>query len=529
MASASFLLSECLEIIFSKLTEYPSSDVKINVPTKDLYSCTLVSRHWCRVATPLLYAYPFHHFRYNYSRQNYYKLIRTLLSCIQQFDKNVLQLPHNDINSNITFNYIPLIRGLVFNKFMFRTKLICDEYNKRIWLSEYNLKNISDTSIITIMDNLIKFICKHCNNLTTLEFSFLIRNDDDIIKLLTLKGHNGESKLSNLKELYYPRHILYSQNINILNSFYLSPLNNVHNLKLLYVCKDGFNSDTKARLLSKFISSQKMLQHFILSGTIKYENEYNFDNEEVLANFFNKLLYNDNNDYSFIINSLTTQSETLQILEFIDLGNIIINLNSLQSFKNIRKLKLDKCMINDLHYWLMDLKNLKVFEITKYDTTESSLFKLIQSIQSITSNLAKLIINDECEFNDYTELYKQIPLYLYSLTHLKLPHILVLELIPIFNSCTNLVYLSVVLLEEETEMLNRLGKSVPKTLKRIQFRKLLGTSRISAPYELLEAFLEACVNNGSILKYVEYECKDLEKSNDNVTERYGIKVIKYSK
>jgi hypothetical protein len=525
---ASFLLSECLEIIFSKLTEYPSSDIKTNVPTKDLYSCTLVSRHWCRISTPILYAYPFHHFRYNYSRDDYYKLIRTLLNCFSQFNESALQIPHYDKISNIssTFNYIPFIRGLVFNKFMFRSTFICNEYNKGIWLSEYDHKNISYTSTLFIMKNLTKFICKHCNNLTTLEFSFLINNDDDIIKLLTFKDHNGKNKLSNLKELYYPRHVIYSG--NSLNNHYFSPSNDVYNLNVLYVCKGGFNSDKKALSLSNFISSQKMLQHFILSGTIKYENEHNVDNDEVLANFFSNIFINRDSGFIInIINALSTQSESLEILEFIDLGNITINLSSLQLFKNIRKLKLNKCMINNLHFWLMELKNLEVFEILMHGGTE---FSLIQLIKSISSDLTKLVIYDDHELIDYTDLYKQIPLYLHSLTHLELPQIFAFELISIFKSYSKLVYLSVILLlSKESIILNRLGESIPKTLKRIQFRKLLGTSHISITFESLEIFLEACVNSNSSLKCVEFECKNLENHNDNVTERYGVKIIKYCK
>jgi hypothetical protein len=525
---ASFLLSECLEIIFSNLTEYPSSNIKTNVPTKDLYSCTLVSRHWCRISTPLLYAYPFHHFRYNYSCDHYYKLIRTLLNCFSQFNENALQIPHNDKISNIssTFNYIPFIRGLVFNKFMFVSTYICGEYNKGIWLSEYDHENMTEKSTTSIMKNLIKFICKHCNNLTALEFSFSINDYDDIIKLLTFKDNNGKNKLSNLKELYYPRYILYPQNYNLLNRIYSFPFNDVYNLSLLYVCRGGFNTDEKALSLSKFISSQKMLQHFILSGTIKYENECNIDNQEALVTLSDKLKSRRRTRYSFIISSLSTQSESLQILEFIDLGNISINLSSLQLLKNIRKLKLNKSMIINLHFWLMELKNLEVFEIVMHGGTE---FTLIQLIKSISSDLTKLVIYDDHELIDYTDLYKQIPLNLHSLTHLELPQIYESELISIFKSYNKLVYLSVILLSKESAILSRLGESIPKALKRIQFRKLTGTTRISITFRSLEIFLEACINNNSSLKYVEFECRNLENYNDNVTEQYGIKIIKYSK
>src|SRR5271170_206225 len=89
--AASFLLSECLERIFSNLLDnnlIPGNYTSNKTSTKDLHSCTLVSRHWCRISTPILYAYPFHSLRntnllidYEY-HPDYFKLFRTLLSCI---------------------------------------------------------------------------------------------------------------------------------------------------------------------------------------------------------------------------------------------------------------------------------------------------------------------------------------------------------------------------------------------------------------------------------------------------------------
>src|SRR5436189_5942848 len=82
---ASFLLSECLENVFSNLIKHPNNCPNIKLPTKDLYSCTLVSRHWCRISTPFLYAYPFHSLNNSWVPIGlYYKLIRTLLNCIPQ-------------------------------------------------------------------------------------------------------------------------------------------------------------------------------------------------------------------------------------------------------------------------------------------------------------------------------------------------------------------------------------------------------------------------------------------------------------
>src|SRR5436305_13306599 len=92
----SILLPDCLEKIFMNLINRSDPIFSNSIETyeiKDLYSCTLVSRYWCRISTPLLYSYPFRYFRYltlnkksetGKDAQDYYKLIRTLLNCIPQ-------------------------------------------------------------------------------------------------------------------------------------------------------------------------------------------------------------------------------------------------------------------------------------------------------------------------------------------------------------------------------------------------------------------------------------------------------------
>ncbi|PKC16213.1 hypothetical protein RhiirA5_493957 [Rhizophagus irregularis] len=534
---ATFLLSECLEIIFSKLTEYPSNDIKKNVPTKDLYSCTLVSRHWCRVSTPLLYAYPFHHFRFNYSQINYYKLIRTLLSCIpkieiKQIYKQTLQIPflkikNSKTNNNLsTFNYISFINGFIFSEMILETQMICNHYNKEIWLIEYKPKRITNESTITIMNYLIEFMCKHCNNnLIIFEFSSDIKYNinDDIIKLLNFNDYVGKSKLSNLKELYY-----HSSSLNRYgNNFDLYLSNNICNLNLLFICYNGIKSIKIANILSQFISSQKMLKHFILSG-FESKNKSNFN---LIHLFFHDY-------YNLVINSLSTQNQSLQILEFrhfifeyLD-ENVI---NSLQSLKNIRILKLFKCENLDfLHSWIKYLENFEVFEITMINNliilNSTILIQLIKSFQSIQSNIfTKLIINDDNEENDYTQLFQQIPLYLYSLTHLELPKICPPELISIFISCTKLVYISVLLLlnnELLMEILENLGESVPKTLKRIQFKRLSGNIHLTISLELLTFFLKGYANNVGILEYLELGNKG--NPINIITKQFGVQIIEYS-
>src|SRR5437868_725649 len=139
----SAVLPECLEKIFLNLFNYSkptlyefvSAKKTCDYEIKDLYTCTLVSRYWCRVSTPLLYSYPFHLFRHlNYKKpkseigkdvQDYYKLIRTLLSCIPQSEieeivnstcakESSTAISYSQQGSP-TFNYVTFLRELHFD------------------------------------------------------------------------------------------------------------------------------------------------------------------------------------------------------------------------------------------------------------------------------------------------------------------------------------------------------------------------------------------------------------------------------
>src|SRR3954451_7048493 len=163
---ASFLPLECLEIIFLNFIKHPPIiGTRINLFTKELYSCTLVSRHWCRISIPFLYAYPFHNLDTSIdSMPLYFKLIRTLLSCIPQFEIKQFYTPYEQVlstnnipfnNKKSIFNYFSFMIGFVFDEIILISKNVC-RY-KNIWLSAYNPEKLSSKQTIKILKYFVKF------------------------------------------------------------------------------------------------------------------------------------------------------------------------------------------------------------------------------------------------------------------------------------------------------------------------------------------------------------------------------------
>ncbi|PKK77449.1 hypothetical protein RhiirC2_844318 [Rhizophagus irregularis] len=547
---ASFLLSECLEKIFLNfIKEHSFNDIGSNIPSKELFSCTLVSRHWCRISTPLLYSYPFHHFRHKTSYNSFYKLIRTLLCCVPQTE--IIQLLKNNNNNNnnnnnqfykiksnnTVFNYISLIRGLIVDELMFKSQYLI--IYKEIWLSSYNPRMMSTDLIIKIMNYFVKFLCKNLNNLTILEFPFTMKNND-IIELLTIKDCNGKSKLSDLKELYYINsYISRDSNNNINNnnnnnnnnnlnneillpkSLYFTLTNTICNLNLLY--NKRIKTIEEANYLSQFISIQKNLKHIILSENRYYLLFYSLD----------RLFYsNSDNKYNIVLSSLSTQSESLQILEFKNLyfGDINTNvIKSLSLLKNIRILKLYKCRkINDnLHSWAKNLSKLEIFELVERYYTNISEDFLIQLIHSSSNTLIKLVINYERVEKQGIRLFQNFPTLLISLKYLELPKIFLNELIFILKSCIKLNFLSIILSNDDLfeENLKNLANFLPKTLKRIRFRE---TNCSIISINSLNYFLfESILNSGCNLKYLEFnDSNGFDQDYINLTKHYGVELVK---
>lgn len=511
---ASNLLPECLDKIFTNLLN-PSNPIFSNsVETceiKDLYSCTLVSRYWCRISTPILYSHPFNHFHHlkggkkpqtGKDFQDYYKLIRTLLTCIPNseiedivnsvYEKGSSIEPIESVVSP-TFNYVKFIHELLLDDKFYLN------HGKDIWIPSYILiKDIPDTVTSqlydSLIDHLVKYLIENCNNLTRLE---ILRKklQVDLIKSLEKDRLSGLRKLS----LKGPGKARYENDeMTSLIQLYTTLSTTTLNLEIFH--NGEIISLEHANALSSLISTQKKLKHITLSDDLR-------------ASVTNLQL---SGWYNVVFNSLSTQKGWLERLELINLSFENINketLNSLCSLKHLKELRLEMCKflrVNLLQDWAESLSNLKVLEYKAFSPTYYSFdFEFLTLIlKSSSNNLNKLVLNYNRIIDQGFTLIKDILIYSQTLTHLELPHIYPSELRNIFKSCTDLVYFSLILAYHggwEPDF-RYIGKLVPNSVEMIQLKEM---QFLEISSESLKYFLEGCVNNGGKLKLLEItgKCK----------------------
>ncbi|GBC08571.1 hypothetical protein RclHR1_08230002 [Rhizophagus clarus] len=448
----SYLLSSCLEKIFSYLLEEEEQlqckDCKTkNYKLINLHSCTLVSRYWCKVSTPILYSYPFHNFRhlsygindplftFSYKFYNYYKLIRTLLKCMPQSEK--IMYDGQQFSFPPTFNYISFIRGLIVDKFMFEPQEVCIYYIET-WLPDLN--DPEREIAIQMMIRFVKFLFKNCNNLEILEFPYSPKSKElfnDVITSLVTTNINGNNKITKLREFHfknYPNMRITSQIFSILSK-------NSFNMNFLYV--EDIHNTVAANYLSHLIRRQNNLRHLILSKTMNRLDLPNQPNVEYIEDCIFKSLY--------------TQRDSLRTLELKNLcfANMDQNaLNSLSMLENVRELKLIKCSYimaikTNLIYWAKNLTKLETLEfkpaiITDPETQQTELDIpeefLIRVFDSSSLSLKKLVL--EYEYDQNIKITGHIHLLLRSLTYLVIPE--TYELKSILNFCSKLVYVLII-------------------------------------------------------------------------------------
>ena len=218
-----------------------------------------------------------------------------------------------------------------------------------------------------------------CSNISpTFNYVSFIRGF--IINEMILKSQNIYYCKKIWLSTHNPESILSEQTIRIMNHLVEFIFKHCNLIMLEFPFTMKYSDIINLSQFIPLISLQKNLQYITLSegilGTenISYSPAY----------------------YRNIFNLLTTQSESLQILEFKHLSISEIDyeaLNSLCLLKNIRELRVHHCRgIINLNSWVKRLTNLELFEISiSYGSHISEDF-LIQLFQSSSDTLTKLVI-----------------------------------------------------------------------------------------------------------------------------------------
>ncbi|CAI2161523.1 1437_t:CDS:1 [Funneliformis geosporum] len=538
----SFLPPECLEKIF--LILYNPLTASTNTATKDIHACTLVSRYWCNVSTPLLYSYPFQHFANLNSKsqqkdvQDYYKLIRTLLTCIPQSEIeeiiNSKILPNEPISfslkSSPTFDYGTFFHGLQLGSIFSKVHIDHD----KIWMPSYIPTDTIPIRLTfelyySIINHLVKYLSEFCKNLTILEIKLFTFNDENVqIKLMetllnSFFDDSKENKLTGLKSLYFAISgnagtQLMTKEVSNLSKFYANLSSFTKNLESLHNGK--IISLEQANALSSLISSQKRLKSITLSQEDFF---YSFTRTHNIQVF---------EFYNVVFNTLRTQSAWLEKLEFTLLSFQYLDqesLDSLCSLKNLKELKIMKCKFLDkLKVWTTHshLSGLQVLEFTPDNYTQLHVDGdwLNKIFQFTSSSLKKLILDFKREIDQGFQLIRLISLHLHSLNYLVLPKLYPTELITILKSCIELVYLSTGLLEggQWDQNLPSISKFIPNSVEKIQFREI----HFLVDNRTFELFLKGCINKGVKLQSLEMTGKKkLDQKYYDIANQFGVKLI----
>jgi len=395
---ALLLSVECWENIFRYLT--PNC--------KDLHSCLLVNRFFCKIVVPILWESPFSQYIKDKNKNNtqskdldnkcYHKLIRTILSGLSPIKKNYLI--YNGINSirhlpaSTTFNYVSLIKSVILDQWTLDVSPFIN-YNNNNNNNSHNLnhdlnynynlqfkKLILQQQLINLLvfDNL-----KYLKSLVTTECEYLSLF---INHLLLFNGNNSQveggefkefinnndsdnksikvtSKLfSNLKEFHYnPTDFGYY----VFTALSEASANNLTKLSI----KDIFNVK-QLESLKNLISSQNNLKYLKLELTEKLSQ---IESGGILSDH-----------YCQLFSILKSQKKSLTCLKLVNLNFRSITSDSISSLSecdNIRTLHLINCKnISSSRFSSLVFHNLKEL---KYEN-----FYNFLSDQDFLINLSKL-------------------------------------------------------------------------------------------------------------------------------------------
>ncbi|CAB5396190.1 unnamed protein product [Rhizophagus irregularis] len=304
---------ECISHIFESFQD-----------NKNLYTCLLVNRFWCRIAIPILYKTPFtRNQERNKSQQS--KIISTYLSCLSNEEKIHLMKNSNNkilipLNNNQLFDYPVYLEE-------FCNLSLQDMIIHWIILMIKQDFSIEQRKIFHLINNILyPLLISKSKNLSYLNLINVNSNNDnnnnnhfhfDIPDIFTFFAFTPG--LTNITRLDFK---LYKNNsnllLNIINLFDIIPslCKNIQlinfNSKLSF--NDNDNRITLRETLNNIIMPTLELQSINLTHLYFKKLRLNDDVMDSLANFL-----------SLKINLLATEYES------IDLYNLLINLKYLKN------------------------------------------------------------------------------------------------------------------------------------------------------------------------------------------------------
>ncbi|PKY29163.1 hypothetical protein RhiirB3_445687 [Rhizophagus irregularis] len=387
---------------------------------KSLYSCILINRNCCFLATPLLWEDPF---SVKYRNNLSHHFIDTYFSFLNENDKNKvnkIKFHKSDIKSSYKplFNYHTLIKTL--DTFRMELHIICwlntttnndqgtsnekayvqlitlkDESNEEFRLVKANKRNNGIQTICTILFNLFVE-----NNviLNKLHITFTFYNNqlfNSIYKLIL----NNPTFISNIEE--FTIHLFnYNKQFSIIKQFLSSLPSNIKHIE--FFLKDENNEEKD--IITNLIKSQSQL------SSIKMRFSY-----DILSHSF--------------LDSLKNSSNTLTSLYFGSNNISDLSYDALSNLTQLKSLQFKDCDLNSgIFQSLLKIKTplkIKTFAIKKIHVREIIEIELF--LQKVGYYIKNLVLDIEYIYrndNHFKErLFDAIINYCEKIQFLHLCHI----------------------------------------------------------------------------------------------------------
>ncbi|KAF0547195.1 hypothetical protein F8M41_000766 [Gigaspora margarita] len=432
MASKMFMgdMPELMEIILNNL----------NNEIYSLYSCALVSRHWCKMSIPILWKNPF-----SFPSDQRPLFISQYFSSLDENDRLVLKEHRINVKfPNSLFNYAKFLK--VFD-------LSSIECKVRKWL-EFQLASSKPytSSIYDIINLLFKLFVESGASLQKLDFYF---SDYKINPEIFYSFGRNEQFFSRLQDLSFGRPDFIIENDTALlkilakNATKISALN-------FYEFYPDYDTHSLHALIC-IIKSQEQLRRFSLTG-LEFPTEF-----------------------QGIISSLASQKNALQEV-IIESCECSTEFKVLKDCKNLEILRINDCINEEILE-----ASLNTLEINNYSIYASSIVQLLTKSGTLLQRL-KLVSTEE-QIKEESLLLETLNSSCPNITYLNISNVeLSTEFLELIGNLQKLQFLTLWYIDEiedEPEILfMQFAKLLPLTLQYLDLR-----------HSCLSSYIDILLNN----------------------------------